>query len=199
MGGETRQSSFSTSRIWCPFLFNRLFLLLSCRHKLSGRPSPLRGTVQLLHLPGDLRGACLHTMWPQLLQGLPAGLLEPQQEVYLPHVQEELLQKTRDERQQGPGWNCLPVPGANAGRRSWRGRRGQVCLTGIHTESELRYDPRGLPRTWHWRVCPAWRGSLRCLHREKVKGAEVLSELSWVILWNPPQTSQKGQFVGLCI
>ncbi len=80
------------------------FLPLSARHKLSGaRPGPLRGAVQLLHLSGGVRGARLHALRPQLLQGLPAGLLEPQQEVPLPHVQEKLLQKTRDERQQGPG------------------------------------------------------------------------------------------------
>lgn len=66
----------------------RLFLT---RPSSSRYYCSLRGPVHLLHLSGDICGARLHTMRPQLLQGLSTGLLEPQQEVPVPHVQEELL------------------------------------------------------------------------------------------------------------
>lgn len=72
----------------------RCYVSLSSRRQPFQRPRPLRGAVQLLHLSGGVRGASLHTLRPQLLQGLPAGILDPQQEVHLPHVQEDILQKT---------------------------------------------------------------------------------------------------------
>lgn len=158
----------------------------SRRCRLSRRPGPLRGAVQLLHLPGGVRGARLHAMRPQLLQGLPAGLLEPQQEVHLPHVQEELLQEARDERQQGSGRDLLAVPGAGGGRRRRR-------LTGLHAEPELRFRSSGLCGARHRGVCQTWGGALRRLHWEETEGAQVLCELPGVVLREPPQTSQKGQ------
>lgn len=78
----------------------------------------------MLHLPGGVCGARVHAVRPQLLQGLPAGLLGPQQEVLLPHVQEELQQAARAVRQPRAGRDRHPVPGVvGAGGE----RRGPEC------------------------------------------------------------------------
>lgn len=153
---------------WSVWTTCSLFLP-SFRCHLSWWPSPLWGPVYLLNLFGNIRGACLNSLRSQLLQGLPAGLLEPQQEVPMSHVQENLLQKTRDECQPGPGWDILPVPGTGDVWGCWR----KPLTSGLN---EFKFRPR---TPWpqqpqqpsgHWRVCPAWRGSLRRLYWKEVKG-----------------------------
>lgn len=159
------------------------FFCLVPRYQLSEWPGPHRGPVHLLHMPGNICGARIYTLRSQLLQGLPTGLLEPQQEVLVPHVQEELLQKTRDERQPGPGRNILPVPGSGG---LWK-----PLARGLN-DYKLRLGPQRPSSAGHRRVRPARRRSMRCLHWKEAEGSEVLRELPWILLRGPFEASQEG-------